>query len=133
LYLIYIVIHSITFHAEGTYSVSCQIISPCGFGSAANTIVTVSRSGYFTLFPNPATDIVTIDIAAKENNDYVDEPISFGSQLYKIEIWNEFVMIKQFTTDQRASQVSVSDLPAGEYVVKVNSGGKVYIQTFIKK
>jgi hypothetical protein len=42
-------------------------------------------------------------------------------------------MIKQFTTDQRASQVSVSDLPAGEYVVKVNSGGKVYTQTFIKK
>jgi hypothetical protein len=41
--------NSITFHAEGTYSVSCQIISPCGFGSAANTIVTVSRSGYFTL------------------------------------------------------------------------------------
>lgn len=125
--------NSITFHAEGTYSVSCQIISPCGFGSAANTIVTVSRSGYFTLFPNPATDIVTIDIVGKENNDYVDEPISFGSQLYKIEIWNEFVMIKQFTTDQRASQVSVSDLPAGEYVVKVNSGGKVYTQTFIKK
>ncbi|MDD2606925.1 hypothetical protein [Lascolabacillus sp.] len=41
--------NSITFHAEGTYSVSCQIISPCGFGSAINTIVTVSRSGYFTL------------------------------------------------------------------------------------
>lgn len=123
----------ITFHAEGAYSVSCQIVSLCGFGSAANTLVNVTRSGYFNLFPNPATDVVTVDIVGEIYPDNVNEGNSLRGQLYEIEIWDEYVMVKQFTTDQRVSQISVSDLSAGEYLVKVSVNGQVYTQTLIKK
>lgn len=56
--------NSITFYNEGTYNVACRIISPCGYGSAASMIVTVVRNGgsYFSLSPNPATDVVTVQL-----------------------------------------------------------------------
>ena len=56
--------NSITFYNEGTYNVSCQIISPFGYGSAANMLVTVvrGRENFFTLSPNPATDAVTLQL-----------------------------------------------------------------------
>lgn len=128
----------ITFYQAGTYYVSCQIISPCGFGSAGSTIVTVTgNGGYYSVYPNPATDMVTVQMAEEtaETNTLSMQSSNKGltSSKYEIQIWNSVGIIKKFTTEQNTYQISVADLYPGIYFVHIIKDGKVvYRQKLIK-
>jgi len=122
----------ITFYNAGTYSVSCQIISPCGFGSAANILVTVTgNGGYYAIYPNPATDMITIEV--KEEQPAGTNPDRKGYGKYEIQLWNSVGIVKKSITDQSVTHLSISDLPKGLYMVLIMNDGKiVYRQKLIK-
>ena len=131
--------NSVTFYNEETYNVSCQIISPCGYGSAASMIVTVVRNGggYFSLSPNPATDVVTVQLneaAAPQTSQGLGKAAVWPSGVCEIQLWSATSMLRSYKTARRVFEIPVSELPAGIYFVRIiDKDGKIYTEKLIKK
>lgn len=73
----------------------------------------------FKIFPNPATDHITIDVA---ETNYTAQIIDISGKV-----------LHQFTNNNNGMpMVLVNDFPSGMYFVKI-SGKQTYVQQFIKK
>ena len=76
-----------------------------------------------SLYPNPATEAVTIKFAGA-TAEKADVTISdmYGRRVKRLEV-----------TQQQEVQVPVAELPAGVYYCRVSSGGKVQVIKFVKQ
>jgi len=91
--------------------------------STGSTIITVNQdttlSNQIAVYPNPVADFVNIDSA--------------GLEIQQIEIYDlRGSLIKQFKVNQDKTQVPVSDLKCGMYLLKIFSDKKNIVKRFVK-
>ena len=98
---------------------------------------TIKNSNYFSLSPNPATDVVTLRLT--EGGDGILSPQGQGSlatrgvtNTYEIQLWNGLTMLRSFKTNQLTFQIPIAGLPAGLYFVRVIKDGQTYTEKLIK-
>ena len=98
---------------------------------------TIKNSNYFSLSPNPATDVVTLKLT--ESDDGILSPQGQGSlatrgvtNTYEIQLWNGLTMLKSFKPNQPTFQIPIAGLPAGLYFVRVIKDGQTYTEKLIK-
>ena len=72
------------------------------------TGTSVDENGFeiITLYPNPANDIIHIDGLEGE---------------HEVQIYNALGMLVMTTTLQGDSEINISDLPAGYYLIRIDS------------
>ena len=123
---------------EGSGIFSMTALNDCGTGSPAYvTVNVVKRKLHLSLFPNPATDVVTLKLT--ESDDGILSPQGQGSlatrgvtNTYEIQLWNGLTMLKSFKTNQLTFQIPIAGLPAGLYFVRVIKDGQTYTEKLIK-
>lgn len=89
---------------------------------------------YLTIYPNPATDIVTVKLQRSMETD-----TSASSRMttpvpgaYEIQLCNMMSVIKRFVTSDPVYRLSVSELPAGIYFIRIIKDGETYTKKLIK-
>ena len=99
---------------------------------------TIKNSKYFSLSPNPATDVVTLKLTTEED-DGILSPQGQSSlttkgvtNTYEIQLWIGLTMLKSFKTNQPTFQIPIAGLPAGLYFVRVIKDGQTYTEKLIK-
>ena len=88
----------------------------------------------FSLSPNPATDVITIQLEEEtpDNGTVTTQRKALSSSVTEIQLWSATSLIRTYKTDQSTYQISVSDLAAGMYFVRVIKDGKIYTKKLIK-
>ena len=82
------------------------------------TVAEVSPVATLTVYPNPTNDNITIEAALHS----------------KIEIMNiEGQILKSFLANDNATQIDLSNLPDGVYIIKAYSDKGISIQKLIKQ
>ena len=115
-------------------------LNDCGTGSPAYVTVNVVRRGvHFSLFPNPATDVVTLKLTETERDNGILSSQGQGTlttkgitSTYEIQLWSGLTMLKSFKTNQPTFQISIAGLPAGLYFMRVIKDGQTYTEKLIK-
>ena len=109
----------------------------CGTGGGHRFSGTIKNSNYFSLSPNPATDVVTLKLT--DPDDGILSPQGQGSlttrgvtSTYEIQLWNGLTMLRSFKTNQLTFQIPIAGLPAGLYFVRVIKDGQTYTEKLIK-
>lgn len=90
----------------------------------------------FTLYPNPATSIVTIELQESARGETTKTQRNSGifkSKEYEVQLWSTSQMLRTYRTSDEKFQLSVNRLPARIYFVRVIKDGKTYTQKLIKK
>ncbi len=83
-------------------------------------VIEMTEKNMLTVFPNPATDNITLQLASDKNSVI---------RIYT----NEGALVKAQDGKGMNIVVNIQSLPAGIYRVKAEQSNKVYIQTFLKK
>ena len=98
---------------------------------------TIKNSNYFSLSPNPATDVVTLKLT--DPDDGILSPQGQGSlttrgvtSTYEIQLWNGLTILRSFKTNQLTFQIPIAGLPAGLYFVRVIKDGQTYTEKLIE-
>lgn len=101
------------------------------FGPALDC-VSSSSSTSLSVYPNPATDMLTIELkeGPATEKDVLSTTLdkSVDTDKYEIQIWNSGSIVKQLTTNQSFVQISIQDLSPGLYFVLIQKDGKTYSQ-----
>lgn len=124
---------------ELPFNISITCYNLCGQGTLwqEGYILPRPKPASFTLSPNPASDIVNIQLEEEisDNQTTSTQRVSKGttSGVTEIQLWSTTALIRTYKTDQSTYQLSVSDLPQGMYFVRVIKGGKTSTQKLIKK
>ncbi len=116
----------ILFPEDGDYRVEVDAINSCGT-STSELFVAVGTYEPYSLFPNPASETVTLSLTgeAAENNA-VKTTSSFFST-YEVQLWSEQSgLIKTLHSDQPTLQIPLNGLSKGQYFVHVIIDGKTY-------
>lgn len=90
----------------------------------------------FTLYPNPATSIVTIELQESARGETTKTQRNSGifkSKEYEVQLWSTSQLLRTYRTSDEKFQLSVNGLPAGIYFVRVIKDGKAYTEKLIKK
>ena len=112
-------------------------MNDCGRSNTVYYTVRVYNRRTFSLFPNPATDVVTLKLT--ESDDGILSSQGQGSlatrgvtNTYEIQLWNGLTMLRSFKTNQLTFQIPIAGLPAGLYFVRVIKDGQTYTEKLIK-
>jgi hypothetical protein len=86
----------------------------------------LSPEGYFHVYPNPATELIHLDIPESINGEH-------SLKFYDME--GRMIRQERIETGNinRTHQVSVQDMAPGIYVIRLEVRDRYYSQTFIKK
>ena len=125
------------FKRAGTYIISATGVNDCGRSNTVYYTVRAYDRRTFSLFPNPATDVVTLKLT--ESDDGILSSQGQGSlatrgvtNTYEIQLWNGLTMLRSFKTNQLTFQIPIAGLPAGLYFVRVIKDGQTYTEKLIK-
>ena len=122
----------VTFPGPGTYMITVQITGyPC-YIPLARYEYSCGSNYPFTLSPNPATDVVTLQLT-ETNKVSGLSVLSTERSAYEIQIWSGMRMLRSFRTNEPTFQISMAGLPAGLYFVRVVKDGQTHTQKLIKK
>ena len=122
----------VTFPGPGTYMITVQITGyPC-YIPLARYEYSCGSNYPFTLSPNPATDVVTLQLTETDEVSGLSV-LSTERSAYEIQIWSGMTMLRSFRTNEPTFQIPMAGLPAGLYFVRVVKDGQTYTQKLIKK
>ena len=122
----------VTFPGPGTYMITVQITGyPC-YIPLARYEYSCGSNYPFTLSPNPATDVVTLQLTETDEVSGLSV-LSTERSAYEIQIWSGMTMLRSFRTNEPTFQISMAGLPAGLYFVRVVKDGQTHTQKLIKK
>lgn len=121
------------------FNVAVRAGNDCGWSSALARYgyVVSQEGGVFSVYPNPAMDMVTVKLE-EEQPDEVNlsthrDAMATGTGSYEIQLWSSSAMLRRYTTDQPIYQISLSGLPSGIYFVRVIKDGQTYTEKLMKK
>ena len=135
----------ISFVEANRYDVMARATNTCGLGDYAHkTIYIFDNYKSYSLFPNPASDNVTINMTenpplATTNDSYVanmditktsaDEPTT-----YTIRVFNSYgTLLSSATRTGKSFTIPLNNLRDGIYIVEVRDGKNSYRQQLIVK
>ncbi|MFT3751619.1 MAG: hypothetical protein QM800_01670 [Paludibacter sp.] len=127
--------------AEKSIVLQCRGVGPCGVGTISLFTFTTEANPIIPivmLYPNPATDIVTIELKNNEVESGIatfSQTTSIATEPYTIQLWSErqglLRSVEGTTTKQ---QLTLKGLPTGMYfVVLVKDGKSINRQIIWKK
>ena len=122
----------IAFYNPGSYQLVCRATNECGVGDYYTMGIGVYDNLYLTLSPNPATDVVTLQLT-ETNKVSGLSVLSTERSAYEIQLWSGMRMLRSFRTNEPTFQIPMAGLPAGLYFVRVVKDGQTYTQKLIKK
>ena len=122
----------IAFYNPGSYQLVCRATNECGVGDYYTMGIGVYDNLYLTLSPNPATDVVTLQLTETDEVSGLSV-LSTDRSSYEIQIWSGMRMLRSFRTNEPTFQIPMAGLPAGLYFVRVVKDGQTYTQKLIKK
>lgn len=102
----------ITVSASGTYSVTVTDVSNCSNSDEIHVTVTNTESiniENVRIYPNPASDVVTIDAT------------EWLHEVNSIEIYNQLGQLVQVKHGQATNQINIQDLTNGLYIIRWKS------------
>ena len=119
---------------QGVGSFRMTVIDQCGRGTTAHVSVHISSKYHFTLSPNPAVDVVTLQLTEADGEHRApSSPSARGTtSTYEIQLWSGLAMLRSFQTNQPTFQIPIAGLPAGLYFVRVIKDGQTYTEKLIK-
>ena len=118
----------------GRFYIWANRINRCGEGGYHKFSGTIIRREYFTLSPNPAVDVVTLQLTEADGEHRApSSPSAMGTtSTYEIQLWSGLAMLRSFQTNQPTFQIPIAGLPAGLYFVRVIKDGQTYTEKLIK-
>ena len=106
----------------GSVLITCTVVASFGIFEASKSLDIIDDYEYL-MYPNPATDLLTISLTASnetgENNELL--PAIFETvKPYNIQLWNERSgLIKTVETEKSTVQIPLNGLPKGLYYIHV--------------
>jgi hypothetical protein len=104
------------------YQVMCRATNTCGATNWQYKQVAIMQGYYFSMFPNPASDIVTVDlIGPTENIENLEKPFDFDVQIL------DYSGILHYSAKKSGDSftIPVSNLKDGSYTVRITYGKEV--------
>jgi len=125
------------FTRSGVYIISATGVNDCGRSKTVSYTVKVDNRHTFSLYPNPATDAVTLrltkpDVGGLSLQGQSTLATKGVTSTYEIQLWSGLTMLKSFKTNQPTFQIPIAGLPAGLYFVRVIKDGQTYTEKLIK-
>ncbi|WP_455162584.1 trypsin-like peptidase domain-containing protein [Tannerella forsythia] len=115
----------VTFPGPGTYMITVQITGyPC-YIPLARYEYSCGSNYPFTLSPNPATDVVTLQLMETDEVSGLSV-LSTDRSAYEIQIWSGMTMLRSFRTNEPTFSIPTVGLPAGLYFVRVVKDGQTH-------
>ncbi|MFN8282424.1 MAG: DUF1501 domain-containing protein [Chitinophagales bacterium] len=74
------------------------------------------------IFPNPATDKITVQVQSNTTSGFTQVYDAFGNLQFE----------KQLSQDNIQTQIDIASLPKGNYFIRVQSGTNIITQHFVK-
>jgi hypothetical protein len=117
---------TVSFNHTGTHTLRMRWRNACGWSPDAVMNLPVSGPGWFSaVYPNPATDRLTIEInrdpangsQSTESGDRADE-ITYDIRLYNL----SGDLLRSMQTKGEQVELNVSTLPAGIYFLHIHDG-----------
>lgn len=87
----------------------------------------------FSLYPNPAKDVVTIELKGLDKSDKTQKQVNTLPQEYEIQIWDQSSLRKSIKTYNEKIEIPIMDLNKGYYFVRVIRMNHVETETLIIK
>ncbi len=88
---------------------------------------------YFSLSPNPATDVLTLSFEQENNGFRTFSTAKSNKEKYKIQLWNSLGLVKEVVTDNQEYRLSLHGIPAGFYYIHIIKGNQVIRKQLIIK
>ncbi len=102
------------------YIDNVSIIASGSLAPPTNEVDQVNNEFQFTLYPNPVNDLLTLN--------YGTDVQQLTGRIFDL----QGRMVKQFILNNTESEVDVTDLAKGVYIISVNYGEKLHSKRFIK-
>lgn len=124
---------------EGYYHFTLQYLLECGWSTVSKDIYFGNRISSFSLYPNPATNIVTLQLIKEEALEIVSQTSIVGADFdvqqvgsvreafpkpivttsdYEVQFWNEYSgLVHSVKSKESNLQISLKTLPKGMYFV----------------
>lgn len=107
---------TIYFNAQSDYTITVSTTNSCGTRTTYYYVATGELEP-FSIYPNPATDLLTVSYnSATENKGGVE---NYDNQ-FTIQLWNETNgLVKSIESNSSTKQISLRGLPKGMYSVHI--------------
>ncbi len=117
-----------------SFMVEIRALNKCGWTGWKRLKVNIRSSmiSAFSLSPNPAMDVVTLQLMETDEVSGLSV-LSTDRSTYEIQLWSGMTMLRSFRTTEPTFQIPMAGLPAGLYFVRVVKDGQTYTQKLIKK
>ena len=122
---------------SGSYVFKLRYYNPdeCGWSDqVSRTIHFAQGSGRFSLYPNPASDLLTVGLISEDNmqaSSDEEESLLFRNSgitttsPYRISLWHERSgLVRTVESTESVVQISLQGLPKGMYFVHVQKEGE---------
>ncbi|RYD52904.1 MAG: T9SS type A sorting domain-containing protein [Sphingobacteriales bacterium] len=113
-----------TYTANGTYTVKFYVLNDCGVDSATAIVVvsglgvnTVVKEGELKLFPNPASEFVTIQNTSTQVMQHITVLNAVGA-----------VVREESVINGQEQRINISGLAAGTYLVRIQLDGAIVVR-----
>jgi len=119
----------------GWYLVKVRGVNDCGYSDWTESEVEVVDDWLLDLVYDPSSEMLEVNLTRNSSDDtqYSVNNGSTKSINYEIQIWSPFKMVKRLSTSEMRSQISMSGLPSGIYVVRIIKEGKTFSRKFTKR
>jgi hypothetical protein len=107
---------TIYFNAQSDYTITVIATNACGTTTTYYYVATGELEP-FSIYPNPATDLLTVSYnSATENKDDIEN----NKNMFTIQLWNETNgLVKSIESNSSTKQISLRGLPKGMYSVHI--------------
>ena len=122
--------------AHGAFRIMARKKNSCGWSESYTGYGSINSGlAPFSLSPNPAEDVVTLQLTEAEGEHRaLGSPQAMGTtSTYEIQLWSGLAMLRSFQTNQPTFQIPIAGLPAGFYFVRVIKDGQIYTEKLIKR
>lgn len=125
--------------SEGYYHFTLKYLLECGWSTVSKDIYFGNRIYSFSLYPNPATNVVTLQLIKEETLEIVNQASVVSTEFdvqqvgtvregspkpivstsdYEVQFWNEYSgLVHSVKSNELNLQISLKSLPKGMYFV----------------